>query len=149
MKTLILLLSDDIFWQYVPSVSPWLLFNINSLSVNLLSSDHPNNEFQECLNDLVSVSSALEAEGLVIILGDFNAHLCSPRNCQGDLHHTFRLPCTSCVSKGPRYTFSGKNMTVVDYSRQFLVEYHRIMLHTSLSWLNFSDPSSHDPALKT
>ena len=92
------------------------------ISVYLPSTDYPLEQFEECLNELVSVSSALQADGPVILLGDFNAHLCHPRNHQGDLlhdaitHSDLIVPSTSCISTGPRYTFfSGNNRTVVDY----------------------------------
>ena len=92
------------------------------ISVYLPSTDHPLDEFEECLNELICVYSALQAEGPVVLLGDFNAHLNHPRNHQGSLlhdaitHSNLLVPSTSCISTGPRYTFfCGLNRTVVDY----------------------------------
>lgn len=80
------------------------------ISVYLPSTDHPLDDFEECLNELVCVYSALQAEGPVVLLGYFNAHLIYPRNQQGSLlhdaitHSDLLVPSISCISTGPRYT---------------------------------------------
>ena len=61
--------------------------SMSLISVYLPSTDHPLDEFEECLNELICVYSALQAEGPVVLLGDFNAHLNHPRNHQGSLLH--------------------------------------------------------------
>ena len=92
------------------------------ISVYLPSTDHPLDEFEEYLNELVFVYIALQAEGPVVLLGDFNAHPNHPMNHQGSLlhdaitHSDLPVPSTSCTSTGSRNTFfSGLNRTVVDY----------------------------------
>ena len=92
--------------------------------------DHPIEEFTDCLNKFVSVISALEADGPILILGDFNAHLSIPRNSRGDLLYEGIRDCnlfiasSSCIANGPGYTFfSGDRKSTVDY----------ILLNTFLS----------------
>ena len=85
--------------------------SISIIAACLPSSDHPIEDFEEYLNEVVSISSALETEGPVIIVGNFNVHLRQPRNRQGELlldaitHSDLHVPSVSCIAKGPDYTF--------------------------------------------
>ena len=49
---------------------------LSIVGVYLPSSDHPLQEFADCLIELESAVSALQAEAPVMLAGDFNASLC-------------------------------------------------------------------------
>lgn len=99
---------------------------ISILSVYLPSTDHEIDEYKHYLNTLECAICALQSEGQVIVVGDFNAHLPTPQhnnaNTQGQLladllhrHNLFPVSCSS-IATGPKYTyFSGQVMTTVDY----------------------------------
>ena len=78
-----------------------------------------------------------EADGPILILGDFNAHISISRKSQGDLFCEAIEDCNlfiaslSCIANGPGYTFfSGDRKSTVDY----------ILLNTEgHNDLNFSD----------
>ena len=99
---------------------------ISVLSVYLPSTDHDIEEYKHYLNVLECAISALQSEGQVIVVGDFNAHLPTLQqnnaNTQGQLladllhcHNLFPVSCSS-IATGPKYTyFSGQTITTVDY----------------------------------
>ena len=80
--------------------------SVNIICANLPSSDHSINEFNQYLNDLVSIISSHEFCGPLIILGDLNAHLNAPTNHQGDLlleavsNCNLCVAASSCIAKG-------------------------------------------------
>ena len=99
---------------------------ISVLSVYLPSTDHDIEEYKHYLNVLECAISALQSEGQVIVVGDFNTHLPTLQqnnaNTQGQLladllhcHNLFPVSCSS-IATGPKYTyFSGQTITTVDY----------------------------------
>ena len=99
---------------------------ISVLSVYLPSTDHDIEEYKHYLNVLECAISALQSEGQVIVVGDYNAHLPTLQhnnaNTQGqllaDLLHCYNLFPVSCsnIATEPKYTyFSGQTTTTVDY----------------------------------
>ena len=98
------------------------------VGVYLPSTDHPVQEYVDCLAELESVISALQADGPVIIMGDFNAHLgnignSGTRNQVGELLFDVVCRCNlyvasiSDMATGANYTYSnGPHHTTVDYS---------------------------------
>ena len=122
--------------------------SINIIGAYLPSSDHSINEFNQYLNDLVSIISSLESCGPLIILGDLNAHLNAPTNHQGDLlletvsNCNLCVASSSCIAKGPGYTFfCSEWKTTVDYILLSMSVSHSIVecyTHDHHD-LNFSD----------
>ena len=108
--------SDRIFAVQLP------ISNFSTLSivgVYLPTTDSPIEVFKEYLQDLENVVNSLQADGPVLIMGDFNAHISSTMysrgnknsNTQGDLlsdmmvrtdHYAVSL-CKPTV--GPNFTF--------------------------------------------
>ena len=104
---------------------PYLNTQVLSIvGVYLPSSDHPVQEYVDCLAELESVISALQADGPVIIMGDFNAHLGNMDNSNqvGELLFDVVCRCNLYVASildmatGANYTYSnGPHHTTVDY----------------------------------
>ena len=107
---------------------PYLNTQVLSIvGVYLPSSDHPVQEYVDCLAELESVISALQADGPVIIMGDFNAHLgnvdnSGTHNQVGELLFDVVCRCNlyvasiSGMATGANYTYSnGPHHTTVDY----------------------------------
>ena len=121
--------------------------SIAILCVYLPSSDHPFEEFEECVKQLSCATSALESGSPSVLLGDFNTHL-STNDKQSEVLTQVIKECnlytvsTSCIAQGPGYTFfSGERRTMVDYIfldahlRCAVVKCHTHNYHN----LNFSD----------
>ena len=103
---------------------------ISIIGVYLLTSDYPITYFKDILGELENAIYALQQNGPVIVMGDFNAHKGQPyseraqtqTNSQGQLlldmidrtgHYAASLVD---AAKGPVYTFSnGNRFSTVDY----------------------------------
>ena len=103
--------------------------SLSIINVYLPTSDYPLDIFKEYLHELDTIS-ALQSDGPVMVLGDFNAHLGSlggqrgigEANPQGKLLldlicRTNLFVASLCsISSGPSYTFfRGAQHTTVDY----------------------------------
>lgn len=104
---------------------------LSIVGVYLPSTDQPLPNFIEYLQELESIVSTLQAQGPVVVMGDFNAHigalagghLKDPPNAQGRLLYELMASLDlyavslSEVAQGPNFTFSnGVHETTVDYS---------------------------------
>ena len=95
--------------------------SITILCVYLPSSDHPFEEFEECVKELSCATSALESGSPLVLLGDFNTHF-STNHKRSEILTQVIKECnlytvsTSCIAQGQGYTFfSGERRTMVDY----------------------------------
>lgn len=119
------------------------------IGVYLPSTDHPVAEFQDYLHDLECFISASQQNGPVVIMGDFNAHLCvhGTPNHQGELLSglldrcgLYPVPQTSPY--GPNYTYrssihrSTVDLCLLDFASAHLVSSYNIYYPDPL---NFSD----------
>ena len=100
------------------------------MGVYLPTANNSLNLYKECLQELENLIYALQTDGPVLVMGDFNAHIgqsysdCihGQTNTQGHLL-TDLMNCTghfavslSDLAKGPLYTFfCGNKSTTVDY----------------------------------
>ena len=104
--------------------------SLSIINVYLPTSDYPLDIFKEYLHELENTISALQSDGPVMVLEDFNAHLGSlggqrgigEANPQGKLLldlicRTNLFVASLCsISSGPSYTFfGGAQHTTVDY----------------------------------